>query len=206
MSDLHLLPSNATQGERDVSIAIERHAALPVPVRDLWNADTCPAQLLPWLAWAYSVDVWDTNWSDVQKRLAIRASIEVHRRKGTIGAVQEALTALIDSARVQEWFNQTPEANPYTFKILIESDQTGASQEAIKSLLDVIDRTKNLRSHLDGVHLTVKTTAGPTVVTVAGIGSDICITNYVFSPLVVNETTICVSTPIIVFNETTICN
>ena len=24
----------------------------PVPLRHLWNVDTCPANLLPWLAWA----------------------------------------------------------------------------------------------------------------------------------------------------------
>lgn len=30
----------------------------PVSIRELWNPDTCPANLLPWLAWSFSVDRW----------------------------------------------------------------------------------------------------------------------------------------------------
>jgi phage tail P2-like protein len=191
MSDLHLLPANATDGERAISLAIERHATLPVPVRDVWNPATCPANLLAWLAWAYSVDEWDSAWSDTQKRQIIQTSLDVHRHKGTIGAVKEALTSLGIEVLVQEWFNQIPEGNPYTFKVLLQADQTGISQEAIKSLFAVIERTKNLRSHLDKVEVIAKTTTGPRLAAVTGLGSDIRVTKYVWATAVFNETTIC---------------
>jgi phage tail P2-like protein len=188
MSDL--LPSSATAAERALSNAVERHATLPVPVRDVWDADTCPAALLPWLAWAYSVDEWDTRWSEQQKREVIRRSIEVHRYKGTIGAVREALAALFFDSRIQEWFNQTPNGTPYTFKVLLQANQVGIEQAAFNKLFQVIDRAKNLRSHLDSVELFVSTPSVPYIAGAAGVGSEVVVTNFVLPTTVVNETTI----------------
>lgn len=173
MSDL--LPPNATGAERALSLATERHAALPVPLRDVWDPDTCPANLLAWLAWSLTVDEWDATWTDQQKRSAIKASMALHRYKGTIGAVQDALGSLFYSARVQEWFNQIPQADPYTFKLLLEADQVGITQQAIQSLFAVIERTKNLRSHMQDVQVIAKTQAGPCIAAAAGVGSDIVV-------------------------------
>jgi phage tail P2-like protein len=190
MSDL--LPANATAQERALSEAIERAGAVPVVVREVWNPDTCPAPLLAWLAWAFSVDEWDAAWTDAQKRDTIRRSIVVHRYKGTIGAVREALAALQFSARVQEWFNQIPAAEPYTFRVLLEAGQVGISQSALQGLINLITQTKNLRSHLARVDLSVVTPAGPLVAVVGAVGSDLVVTNYVRPTTVINETTIVV--------------
>lgn len=187
MSDL--LPPNATAPERAISNAIDRDVA--TPIRAVWDADNCPASVLAWLAWAFSVDEWDSTWTDAQKRAYIKRSIEVQKYKGTIGAVRDALASLGVQARVQEWFNQIPEGNPYTFKVLLTADQIGIGQQAINSLFAVIERTKNLRSHMGNVEITAKTLAGPTVAAVAGLGSDIRVTNYVWATAVFNETTIC---------------
>lgn len=173
MSDL--LPPNATGAERALSLAIERHAALAAPLRDVWDADTCPAHLLAWLAWALTVDEWDGGWTDAQKRAVIKASLNVHRFKGTIGAVREALGALASTVRVQEWFNQIPEGDAYTFKVLLTADQVGISQQSINSLYAVIERTKNLRSHLSEVQIIATTQAGPTVACCASVGSEIVV-------------------------------
>ena len=48
-----LLPINATQLERDLESSLERASDLPVPIKDVWNADQCPEHLLPWLAWSF---------------------------------------------------------------------------------------------------------------------------------------------------------
>ena len=173
MSDL--LPANATAQERAVSLSIERHATLPVPVRDVWNPATCPANLLAWLAWAFSVDEWDPAWTDEQKRRVIQSSIAVHRYKGTIGAVRQALADLFYDVRVQEWFNQLPAGDPYTFRILLEVEQAGAPQAAFASLFNVIERTKNLRSHLEKFQLIVRTRAGPTLAAVTNVGSEVTV-------------------------------
>jgi phage tail P2-like protein len=190
MSDL--LPANATGGERALSLAAERAGSVPVRVRDVWDPDTCPANLLAWLAWAFSVDEWDAAWTDDQKRDTIRRSIVVHRYKGTIGAVREALAALGVDAQVQEWFAQIPEGAPYTFRILLTAEQTGITAEQQQKLLTVLENTKNLRSHLDRIEIIAKTPAGPSVAAATGIGNEIVLTGYQLPKLVFNETTICI--------------
>lgn len=149
MSDL--LPANATQAERALAGATERIGDVPAAVRDVWDPDTCPDALLPWLAWAFSVDEWDPAWSDAQKRDVIRRSVLVHRYKGTIGAVREAINALGIGAVLVEWFRQIPSGAPYTFRLQLEADQEPITMPAITKLLQVVESTKNLRSHLESV-------------------------------------------------------
>jgi len=88
-----VLPPNATA----VELAIERASAqvlarLPVNLI-LWvkNPDLCPVALLPWLAWEYQVDTWNSDWSEQQRRDAIKRAVYVHRHRGTIAAVRRAL-------------------------------------------------------------------------------------------------------------------
>lgn len=90
---MSLLPPNSTATERAIEGATERGSGMAVPVDTLWNPATCPAPLLPWLAWALSVDIWDSQWSEARQRAVIAASVEVHRRKGTLGSIRRALEA-----------------------------------------------------------------------------------------------------------------
>jgi phage tail P2-like protein len=156
MSDL--LPANATAQERALSGAIERIGAVPAAVRDVWDADTCPAAVLPWLAWSFSVDNWEQGWSDLQKRGVIKQSVGVHKQKGTIGAVLAAVNALGIGAQVVEWHKQIPAGDPYTFKLKLEADQQPVTMTTITGLLSIVENTKNLRSHLSVVELGATTT------------------------------------------------
>jgi len=191
MSD-DLLPPNATTLERALSGSTSRISAVPIPVRDSWNPDTCPPNMLAWLAWAFSVDQWDSTWSNAQKRAYIKASVDVHRRKGTIGAVTQALAALGVDIQVQEWFAQTPPGDPYTFALEMTVDQVGIDQPTMQTALAVVDRTKNLRSHMTEVALSVQTVASPSVAIAVGVGTEICLTNYQFLPTIVQENVICI--------------
>ncbi|RSZ56150.1 phage tail protein I [Massilia atriviolacea] len=145
----HLLPSNASPAEQSMSLAIARVSDVPLAVRESWNPDTCPAHLLPWLAWQFSVDKWDTGWSAAQKRGAIKASIEVHRTKGTPYAVRTALEALGYPVVLTEWFKLVPLGDPYTFGVRLDASGAGVpGKAAYQTILDVIQSTKNVRSHL----------------------------------------------------------
>lgn len=88
-----LLPPSATAQERAISSALARTLQTRVPLRALWDPATCPPDLLPWLAWAWSVDGWDPDWSATVKRNAIQESLRIHRTKGTRGAILRALAA-----------------------------------------------------------------------------------------------------------------
>lgn len=176
MSDL--LPHNATEQERALEETISRISDVPVVVREVWNPDTCPSNVLPWLAWAFSVDDWDTNWTDEQKRRVIKESVYSQRIKGTIGAVTRQLAALGYQIQILEWFQQNPVGTPYTFDVYVTANQYPMTQADFQKILQVIDTNKNLRSHLDETQLIVKSVGNTTVGVVCGTGNEINLTNY----------------------------
>lgn len=94
MSKPSLLPPNATDLERKLEQVSARIDDIPIPIPQLWNPLTCPVNHLPWLAWQVSVDEWDSNWSEQTKRNVIAKSIDVHRHKGTPGAIKQALQSM----------------------------------------------------------------------------------------------------------------
>ncbi|UCV02305.1 phage tail protein I [Dechloromonas denitrificans] len=90
-----LLPPSSTPLERAIDrTGAARLAAQPAIIGGLWNAATCPVDLLPYLAWAVSVDEWDNLWSEEKKRAIIAEAPEIHRTKGTPSAIRRALAAL----------------------------------------------------------------------------------------------------------------
>lgn len=89
-----ILPPNSTPVERAFEAALKAMCDIAVPIADLWSPERCPETHLPWLAWALSVDDWDSTWPVETKREVIAASIEIHRRKGTRGGVSRALVAM----------------------------------------------------------------------------------------------------------------
>lgn len=180
-----LLPKNSTELEKNLSETMGL-SNITVPIKDVWNPDTCRDDMLPWLAWASSVDEWDASWTEQQKRDAIKASYSVHRHKGTIGAVKAALAALGFSIRVQEWFNQIPAGEPYTFRLLIDVDQVGFDLAGLKKMQKVVESAKNQRSHLSDIATTVISKNNLYTACVANTGNEITV-KHVPAILVINE-------------------
>lgn len=89
-----LLPPNSTPLELALADTAEMERLAPEVIATLWDAASCPAASLPWLAWALHVDNWDDDSSEAQKRSAIQQSIRLHRKKGTPWAVKRALSTL----------------------------------------------------------------------------------------------------------------
>ncbi|WP_443091362.1 phage tail protein I [Basfia succiniciproducens] len=93
MNNISLLPVGSTKLERKLSHTLSAIADIPVPLNLLLHAKHCPADLLPWLAWSVSVDEWDDNWSDEQKRNSILDSIHIHKTKGTVASIRRVLAS-----------------------------------------------------------------------------------------------------------------
>jgi phage tail P2-like protein len=89
-----LLPSNATDLERALEAVAVQVFDLNIPVSKLWSTQDCPAALLPYLAWALSVDDWDASWSEGRQREVIASSIEIQRHRGTRWAIKRTLEVL----------------------------------------------------------------------------------------------------------------
>ena len=145
-----LLPPNATALLKDLEATFEGSFDLPTLNRYVVNPQSAPAHILPWLAWAVSVDDWSDNWSEEVRRNVIKASIEVHKKKGTIGALKKALEAFnYTNVKVEEWFEYG--ANPYFFRVFFDVVEPGFDVNILPDVGKVIDNTKNARSHLESL-------------------------------------------------------
>lgn len=153
MDKSSLLPDNLSELERDLDAAIARMEDIEVPISTLWDPWNCPIELLPWLAWAVSVDSWRTHWSEEVKRRTVANSLDLHRIKGTRPAVELAIESLGLEYRLLEWFQESPKSEPGTFKldVYIEDDSYSAVNNA--ELEQVINDSKNVRSHLRKINL-----------------------------------------------------
>lgn len=160
-----LLPPNASEMERALAGISSRIDVLPVTIRDLWNPSTCPAALLPWLAWTLSVDYWDTDWPDETKRAVIAASYEVHKYKGTPYAVRTALQAIgyrdvdivegVEPSRHDGSTSRTG-LNLYAiaghwaqFRVVLDlGNDMGVDGNTASRVRSAVEYAKNARSHL----------------------------------------------------------
>lgn len=149
----HLLPNNRSELEA----ALADSGALELDVerlRGVADSARCPAALLPWLAWAMSVESWSEAADEAQRRALIRQSIPIHKHKGTAGAVRRAMAALGVSVEFKEWREYG--GAPYTFRLTAwANDNHSPSREQVLSadlysrLRRVVDDAKNERSHYE---------------------------------------------------------
>lgn len=153
-----LLPGNATSLERQAAQALAQIQRVPVPIRDLLSPERCPVHLLPYVAWAFSVDRWDSKWPEAAKRRAIRSSFFIHSRKGTIGALRRVVEPLGYLIEVVEWFNTVPEGVPGTFGLKIGVLENGITEEMYQELTWLIDDAKPLTRHLTALIISLATT------------------------------------------------
>ncbi|PQQ36226.1 phage tail protein I [Photorhabdus luminescens] len=150
-----LLPTGSTVLEVAAAKACAQLQDVPVPLRQLWNPDTCPVELLPYLAWAWSVDRWDMDWSESTKRESIKASLFVHKHKGTISAIRRVVEPFGYLIRVIEWW-QTNDA-PGTFRLDIGVLETGITEETYQELERLIFDAKPASRHLVGMSIQLET-------------------------------------------------
>lgn len=149
----NLLPANSTALERAAAEALAEIKVQPSRLRNLWNPDTCPASLLPYLAWSLSVDRWDTAWSEETKRNVVRSAFFVHQRKGTIAALRRVVEPLGYLFQVEEWWQHTPPKTPGTFALRIGVLETGITDEMYHELTRLVDDAKPVSRHIDGLDL-----------------------------------------------------
>ena len=151
-----LLPPNTTLLERNLEQAINAATDIPVTINTLWDPDRCPAELLPWLAWAYSVDQWRDSWPEIIKRQTIKESFVIHQHKGTPFAVQHALNALGIKTQIREWWEDGVNGQPGTMKVLalinenLSGDADGLlTSDMMQLITDAISAAKRGSIHFD---------------------------------------------------------
>lgn len=153
-----ILPPSASFHEIALEMAhAQRIESLPVPLRVIRRPYESPVAFLPWLAWDNGVTWWDVTWSEQQQRNVIAGAREVNRRRGTAGAVRRALAGLDYPTDIIEWFDDSPVADPYTFRIVLH---VTATEDDILKARDVVMDAKNVRSYLSGISVNPPQTGG----------------------------------------------
>lgn len=162
-----LLPPNAQKVEYDLEQLSARLQGMADPVQGLWDAAICPEHLLPYLAWAFSVEVWEASWPESYRRQVLVDAVQVHRRKGTVGSVRRALGGIGFRTDITEWFEHG--GAPHTFQIDAYGEDVFAAGFGINPALFqlitmVLINVKPERSHFDlriGETFDATTTAKP---------------------------------------------
>lgn len=143
-----LLPMNATEIERIIESTISRD--LELMTQTLWDPQTCPADLLPWLAWSLSVDQWDAQWPIATQRKVITESANIHRHNGTRKAIVQALASTGLNTQINEWFEHA--GQPFTFELTAWVNDDWENRVLLEPrsysmLYKLIDAAKPVRTH-----------------------------------------------------------
>lgn len=154
MSNTSLLPSNQTNLEQALAQVSAGDSELANVLRQMHSVDNCPASMLPWLAIQRSVDRWDPEWSEAIKRKMVKDSFEVHKRKGTVGALRRVVEPFAEIIDITEWHELEPMGPPGTFSMSLALFDSGLTDTAIAELERMISDTKPLSRHLVGLSIT----------------------------------------------------
>lgn len=158
-----LTPPGTTPLERAFETATDKLRA--PDVHTLWDAYSCPERLLPWLAWAVGVEVWDDAWPVAVRRSAIAAAMKIARHRGSVWAVKEALIAAgyagaeieeglpllrHDGTKLRDGLETYGSGNRWAmFKLIAELGETkGVGGAELRQLIALIDNAKPARSQL----------------------------------------------------------
>ncbi|HCI4281325.1 TPA: phage tail protein I [Klebsiella quasipneumoniae subsp. similipneumoniae] len=141
-----LLPPSASAWMRGAEAATAKLSGITVAIRTLWTPTACPVDLLPYLAWALSVDRWDKNWPAEKKIASIQQSYWLHRRKGTRAAVRRVIEDMGFSATFAEWFDVGDE--PGTFRLEVDVNEIGLTPKTLDELNRLVGDAKPVSRHL----------------------------------------------------------
>ncbi|OQR48427.1 phage tail protein I [Klebsiella oxytoca] len=149
-----LLPPSSTAWLRYTEAGCARLSAIAVALRTLWTPTASPVDLLPYLAWALSVDRWDKDWPADRKIAAIQRSYWLHRRKGTRAAVRRVVEDMGFSATFAEWFEVGD--TPGSFRLEVDIKEVGLTAKTLAELNRLINDAKPVSRHLAQLNIAAK--------------------------------------------------
>ena len=150
---VRLLPTWMRGDLADAALAqgvdeVMRDLAPQVAVLSVWDClDQLPEDYLDELAWALDVRWYDSGADYETKVDLVRNSDIVHRKLGTVGAVESVVSSYFGAGRVMEW--QDYDGQPHHFKVF--TTDPSAVGENLPRVLDMLRKVKRLSSVFDGI-------------------------------------------------------
>lgn len=109
------------------------------------NVDALMDKMLDALAVQFDATNWKDSWPRELKVSVLKTVIANKRKVGTLKAVREAIESLGNKAQIVEWFNETEQGEPHTFKIYLLYG--GNEVEVTDDISRAINLAKPARSH-----------------------------------------------------------
>jgi phage tail P2-like protein len=107
-----------------------------------------PDEIVDLLALEFQSQYYDESMDLDVKRGIVKNSIAWYAKGGTVSAVDEMVQTVFGEGEVVEWYEYNGE--PGTFYI---NTSTELSPDIIESFNEIIDKVKNIRSHLTNVKI-----------------------------------------------------
>ena len=112
--------------------------------------DELPEKLLDILAYDLHIDWYDHDYPVKVKRDLIKTNIKVHRKMGTVYAVETAIRAIYPESRIEEWFDYGGE--PFHFRIILNAGDNNV-QVDMHDIVKKVDLYKRLSAHLESINI-----------------------------------------------------
>ena len=109
--------------------------------------DSLAEEVLDELAWQFNVAEYRSDYEISVKRELIKGCMELHYKRGTLGAVEEVVQKIFGEATVEEWFDYG--GQPYHFRV--RTSNTSATDAMVQELTKIVKETQSVRSHLEEV-------------------------------------------------------
>ncbi len=111
--------------------------------------DELPEGLIDILAYDMHVDWYDYAYPLEIKRNLVKSSVKVHKKMGTVYAVETAIRAIYPESRIEEWFEYG--GKPFHFRVILNAG-TQNVQIDIEDMMKKINIYKRLSAHMDSIH------------------------------------------------------
>lgn len=112
--------------------------------------DELPEKLLDILAYDLHIDWYNYDSSIEDKRELIKTSVKIHKKLGTVFAVETAIKALHEDCRIEEWFEY--EGCPFCFRLLVDLNNNKLKVN-IDEIISRVYMCKRLTAHFEAVIL-----------------------------------------------------
>nr|WP_296928180.1 phage tail protein I [uncultured Marvinbryantia sp.] len=110
--------------------------------------DELPEALVDILAYDMHIDWYDYSYPLETKRELLKNSVKIHKKMGTVYAVEKALGAVYPESTVEEWFEYGGE--PHHFQIICDTTNSRIAA-SYREIVNAVKMYKRLSSHMEGV-------------------------------------------------------
>lgn len=106
------------------------------------DIDHVNESFLPWLAWWFRVDTWDDAWSIERKREVVKNGLILYKYKGTIWAVERALSLTGFDPKLTVWHQMQPQGEKGTFLVEATQENGGLTQKDYENVVTLVESNK----------------------------------------------------------------